>query len=143
MIIILNQAQIEQALSDYIHARIVVQDGMQLDIDLKATRGETGMTATIEINPITDVVEATPVVEAVAPKPVRVARTKPAVEAAAIVTADATESSPAAEEPPFDTEAAPEAPVEDAAPAEPKRSIFANMKKPTGRVGDGDNAEAA
>jgi len=139
MIIILNQAQIEQALSDYIHARIVVQDGMQLDIDLKATRGETGMTATIEINPITDAVEAAPVVEALAHKPVRAARTKPAVEAVAAVEPEA----PATEEPPFDTEAAPETPAEDAAPAEPKRSIFANMKKPTGRVGDGDNAEAA
>lgn len=142
MIIILNQAQIEQALSDYIHARIVVQDGMQLDIDLKATRGETGMTATIEINPIADAAEA----PATEPAPIaKISATKiatPKLSATKVVSAVAAVEEPAAEEAPAE-EASEEAAAEPEAPTEPKKSIFAKMKQPTGRVGDGDGVEAA
>ena len=43
------QAEIEQAITDFIHRQINVRDGMLIQIDLKATRGDHGFQAVIDI----------------------------------------------------------------------------------------------
>lgn len=52
MLITLEQAEIEQAITDYIHGQLNVKDGMQIEIALSATRGAAGFTATINIVPV-------------------------------------------------------------------------------------------
>jgi hypothetical protein len=49
MQITIVQAEIEQAIRNYIQDQINVKDGMRIDIALKATRGEEGTTAIIDI----------------------------------------------------------------------------------------------
>lgn len=51
MQITLNQVEIEAALKAYILNQININDGMEIVIDLKATRGEAGTTAIIDIVP--------------------------------------------------------------------------------------------
>ncbi|MNO13150.1 hypothetical protein D3C76_27760 [compost metagenome] len=51
MQITLNQLEIEAALKAYILNQININDGMEIVIDLKATRGEAGTTAIIDIVP--------------------------------------------------------------------------------------------
>ena len=51
MQITLVQAEIEQALTEYIHRQINVREGMHIEIDLAATRGQQGFTAMIDIVP--------------------------------------------------------------------------------------------
>jgi hypothetical protein len=53
MQITINQAEIEEAIRERIHAQITIKDGMRIDIDLKATRGDEGYTAVIDIVPET------------------------------------------------------------------------------------------
>jgi hypothetical protein len=49
MQIIIIQSEIEQAIRDYVNARLKVADGNEIIIDLAATRGDKGFTATIDI----------------------------------------------------------------------------------------------
>lgn len=51
MQITLVEAEIKQAIKDYIHSQINIKDGMEIIIDLKATRGDDGTTAIIDIQP--------------------------------------------------------------------------------------------
>ena len=51
MQIILAQNEIELALTEYIHRQINVREGMHIEIDLAATRGQQGFTAMIDIVP--------------------------------------------------------------------------------------------
>lgn len=51
MLITLVQNEIEQAIRDYVLARIRIQDGLDMQIDLAATRGIEGFKATINIEP--------------------------------------------------------------------------------------------
>ena len=51
MQITLIQSEIEQALKNYINDIMSVKDGMEIEIQLKATRGEEGTTAIIDIVP--------------------------------------------------------------------------------------------
>ena len=51
MQITLVQTEIETAIRNYIHSQIVVKEGMKIDIILKATRGDEGTTAIIDITP--------------------------------------------------------------------------------------------
>lgn len=51
MQITLVQAEIEQAITNYIHSQINVRDGHEIKVDLAATRGQAGFTATIDIVP--------------------------------------------------------------------------------------------
>ena len=62
MQITLVQAEIEQALTEYIHRQINVREGMHIEIDLAATRGQQGFTAMIDIVPDVAPPAATPVV---------------------------------------------------------------------------------
>lgn len=114
MQITLNQPQIEEAIEDYINARLNVSEGQRLDIDLRATRGEGGYTA------IVDVVRAD--------SPATPRSTAPIAEETQD-TADTSEET---------AEQDPEAEAEEDSPApstSKKPSIFANMKEPKGRVG--------
>lgn len=52
MQIIIVQADIEEAIRNFISSRLRVADGMQMSIELVATRGADGFKATIEIIPI-------------------------------------------------------------------------------------------
>lgn len=76
MQITLIQSEIEQAITEYIHTQINVRAGMAIEIDLAATRGQQGFTASINIVPETKVggirllQEATPVPD---PEPTPVA----------------------------------------------------------------------
>lgn len=56
----LNQVEIETALRNYVNSIFQINDGMDISITLKATRGEDGQTAIIDIVP-----KAEPVVKAV------------------------------------------------------------------------------
>lgn len=49
MQISLNQAEIEQAIEDYINNQLTINDTQEVKIDLKATRGPEGFQAFIEI----------------------------------------------------------------------------------------------
>ena len=49
MQITIVQAEIEQAITDFIHRQINVREGMLIQIDLKATRGDAGFQAVIDI----------------------------------------------------------------------------------------------
>lgn len=51
MLITLVQNEIEQAIQDYVLARIRIQEGLDMQIDLAATRGIEGFKATINIEP--------------------------------------------------------------------------------------------
>jgi hypothetical protein len=65
MRITLNQIEIELALKNYVNKLLSVQDGIDMTIDIKATRGEGGMTAEIELSEnvkaLSDKIPATPV----------------------------------------------------------------------------------
>lgn len=85
MRIILNQVEIELALTNYIGSLLNVQQGISFDIDIKATRGEGGMTAEIELIEPKDGSAVLPVVAPTLPKPVTPAPVKP-TEPAPVVT---------------------------------------------------------
>lgn len=51
MQIILVQSEINEALKNYVMSQINIKDGMEVSIDLAATRGEDGFKATISIVP--------------------------------------------------------------------------------------------
>lgn len=64
MQVTLVQSEIEQALREFINSQINIKDGMEIVIVLKATRGDEGTTAIIDIvkpEPVADVVKATAV----------------------------------------------------------------------------------
>ena len=125
MQITIVQSEIELAIKQYIHQQINVREGMEIEIDLKATRGEAGMQAIIDIVPAS--------AKTAEPTPLNLVK-KIAV---------AKEEPKAAPEVPFETEAkdAPEAEsaedtkTDDAAgeeaPAEGARqSLFGGLKRP-------------
>ena len=129
MQITLVQNEIEQAIKDFVRSQINIKEGMEIIIDLKATRGADGATANIDIVPAT--ATATPVaVKPVVRAVVKEAVVQPRQEAQV-------------EEPPADAQAAdetvPEAavsndPVADEiaepAPAAPAKSLFSKLTKP-------------
>ena len=147
MQITLNQVEIEEAITNYVNDLVSVNEGMAITVTIKATRGEEGTTALIDIVP--EVVEPE-VVEPVkaAAKPGR----KPAVKQAAVpakeepVVEAEPEPEPVAKvaepepeaEPVKEEEAAPdtaEVPVADDEQAEvpavaAPKSLFANLRKP-------------
>ena len=49
MQITLNQAEIEQAIKNYVNDQVNIREGHDITIDLKAGRGPEGFTATIDI----------------------------------------------------------------------------------------------
>ena len=148
MQITLIQSEIEQALKNYINDIMSVKDGMEIEIQLKATRGEEGTTAIIDIVPLktkparaarvsgetsgkSDTVRAAAAPAKVDPAPAQVAvEAEPVAESVAEAEADDAEQvAEQAQEP----EAQEPAPVEaEQAPAEeaPRKSLFAGLSKP-------------
>ena len=139
MQITLIQSEIEQALKNYINDIMSVKDGMEIEIQLKATRGEEGTTAIIDIVPqkpkaarggrssgeIPAKVE--PVKAAAAP-----VKADPAPVAESVAEAEADDAEQVAEQA-QEPEALEPAPVEaEQAPAEeaPRKSLFAGLSKP-------------
>ncbi len=112
MQITLNQAQIEQAITDYIGARLTLAPTQALEIDLRATRGAEGYTAVVDVvdgdeTPFASATATAKVVE------------KPSSKK---------EPEPEAEKPEEASE--PAAEEESGAPATPKKSIFAKQTEP-------------
>ncbi len=70
MKITLDQTEIEQALKNYVAEQMHIKEGMNISIDIRATRGEGGMTAVIDIAPAGTPSPA-PVVDKTAPEPVK------------------------------------------------------------------------
>lgn len=50
MKLILTQVEIEAAIRGYITNMVTVKDGTTMDIEFTATRGENGLTASVDIN---------------------------------------------------------------------------------------------
>jgi hypothetical protein len=156
MQITLTQAEIEDAIRLYVNTEVQVREGKRIDIDLKATRGDLGYTAVIDIvnedapaaNEQPSVVPASPApaAAATAAAPVRTTSTRRTTTAA---TPAATKAEPApqpepevaqaaepaqeaAQEPAGEAEAvsgsADTAPAAEAAPARP--SLFGGLSKP-------------
>ena len=145
MQITLIQSEIEQALKNYINDIMSVKDGMEIEIQLKATRGEEGTTAIIDIVPqkpkasrggrtsgevpakVEPAKAAAPAKAEPAPA---VAEAEPVAESVAEAEADDAEQvAEQAQEP----EVQEPAPVEaEQAPAEeaPRKSLFAGLSKP-------------
>lgn len=140
MQITLIQSEIEQALKNYINDIMSVKDGMEIEIQLKATRGEEGTTAIIDIVPQKPKAarggrtsgevpaKAEPVKAAAAP-----AKAEPAQAVAeSVAEAEADDAEQVAEQA-QEPEAQEPAPVEaEQAPAEeaPRKSLFAGLSKP-------------
>lgn len=144
MQITLVQSEIEEALSDFVLARMTIKDGMELKIDLAATRGTSGFTANVDIVPkVEPTLEVAKKVTAArktkaepAPAPAETATATVAVEqpvaedeaAARVADAmDVNEPIPEVGDTPVDeTEAAP---VAEEVPA-PKTSLFGGLNRP-------------
>lgn len=109
MQITLVQAEIEQALTEYIHRQINVREGMHIEIDLAATRGQQGFTAMIDIVP-----DDAPPMAVSAPTPRPAVRSITRTKEAPVVAQEA----PAAIEVPVQQELPIEAPVVQEAKAE-------------------------
>lgn len=121
MKIILVQAEINQALTDYVTSQIRIQEGMRVTVDLAATRGEEGYTATVSI--VSDGTKKTKQTESVyvpEPIPEPVKQPEPVIDAVLEPTPE-----PKKEEP-----------VE--VPEQPKpvgtRSLFANLTRPNNNL---------
>lgn len=138
MQITLIQSEIEQALKNYINDIMSVKDGMEIEIQLKATRGEEGTTAIIDIVPQKPKAirgSRTSGEIAAKPEPVKAAAT-PAkaepVQAAVEAELEPVAESAAEAEADDAEQVAEQAEAETAAPADdaPRKSLFAGLSKP-------------
>lgn len=116
MQITLTQAEIEQAISNFVTEQVNIREGHTLDIELKAGRGPEGYTATIDI---------------VAPADTVVSR-RPAVKAETVVKA-----APEQEDVATPSEPEPETPAEEVVQEEESeettvevKSLFKNLNRP-------------
>ena len=138
MQITLVQTEIETAIRNYIHSQIVVKEGMKIDIILKATRGDEGTTAIIDITPDGQAPASAALVPVTAPAPKKAAP----VLAAVPVQTRATEPDPKPEAvpekaAPVEAETAPQlvdggesVEAESASDPAPRKSLFGNLSKP-------------
>ena len=151
MQITLNQVEIEQALRNYVAEMVAVKDGMTIAVTIRATRGEEGTTAVIDILPEVVAEVVPPVVEKAVRQP-RALRTPAKAAAEVVATPDpvVATATPAAEavaepqaEAPVDpvlpdeeeeetspAETIPDPVVEDVTPAAKPTSLFAGLKRP-------------
>lgn len=127
MQITLVQAEIEAAIINFVTSQVNVKPEMRIDVDLTATRGANGFTATIDI-----VHKSTPRKDGQKAVPVTVVVEEPTKEVAMVVKVEeVVEGQGAAPTPPVALETPvqvnPLAPVA----AERPRSLFAGLQKPT------------
>ena len=142
MQITLIQSEIEQALKNYINDIMSVKDGMEIEIQLKATRGEEGTTAIIDIVPQkpkasrggrtsgevpakAEPAKAAAPAKAEAAQAVAEADPEPVAESVAEAEADDAEQVAEQAQEPAPVEAE-QAPAEEA----PRKSLFAGLSKP-------------
>ena len=142
MQITLIQSEIEQALKNYINDIMSVKDGMEIEIQLKATRGEEGTTAIIDIVPQkpkaprggrtsgeipakAEPAKAAAPAKAEAAPAVAEADPEPVAESVAEAEADDAEQVAEQAQEPAPVEAE-QAPAEEA----PRKSLFAGLSKP-------------
>lgn len=148
MQITLVQTEIEQAIRAYVHSQVSVKEGNEITIELKATRGDAGMQAVIDILPagttpvvVAKAVTVTPRAGGLGIKTAVVAAKTPAAATTAVVASpvveEQTESeSDVAEEetgtPPEETPVDVESEVEEAEtpPVVKPKSLFTGLKKP-------------
>lgn len=116
MQITLTQAEIEQAISNFVTEQVNIREGHTLDIELKAGRGPEGYTATIDI---------------VAPTDTAVPR-RPAVKTETVA-----KTAPEQEDVAAPSEPEPETPAEEGAQEESSeesnvevKSLFKNLNRP-------------
>lgn len=124
MQIIMNETEIVDAIKSSVLNQMSINEGMTLEVDLRATRGDTGYTAEIIISP-----------EVAEKAPAKKTATKKAAAKATPAKEPAKEADKPAPEPEPEAEATPEVVVEEAKadePAEerPTTSIFGALKKP-------------
>lgn len=131
MQITLVQTEIEQAIADFVRSQISVKDGHEVNIELKATRGDAGMQAVVNIVP-----QGSVVAQAEAQKPAVVA-SKGLNIAKTVVAAKQPE--PEQQNLPGENEKPVVDPQEQTPPAEdpepevpvtPAKSLFAGLSKP-------------
>lgn len=67
MQITLNEAEIVDAIQDYVRKQINISDGRDIEVDLKAGRGDNGFSATLDI--VKRSADAAPTLAAVESKP--------------------------------------------------------------------------
>jgi hypothetical protein len=140
MRITINQDEIEEAIASHIMSQITINENMKIDIDLSATRGPQGFTATIDIvrrdeedaGDASKPLDISGKISAAKAEPET--KKAPAKKAPAKAKAEAepeVEAETETEEPETDT------PEEDIQSPEPQEagekpaSIFAGLKKPT------------
>lgn len=116
MQITLTQAEIEQAISNFVTEQVNIREGHTLDIELKAGRGPEGYTATIDIVAPTDTV--VPRRPAVKPEAVAKAASEQEDVAAPSESEPETSAEEGAQE-----ESSEESPVE-------VKSLFKNLNRP-------------
>ena len=123
MQITLIQAEIEQALKNYINDIMSVKEGMEIEIQLKATRGEEGTTAIIDIIPSKPktAVRGSRVSGEAAGKSVSAVKAEPEVAVAEEAEAEPAEAAVEAEAEPVEP-----APAE----AAPRQSLFSGLQRP-------------
>lgn len=125
MQITLVQSEIEQALKNYINEQVNVKEGMEITIAFKATRGEEGNTAVIDIVPST----VKPVAPATPTKRAAPAKVEPKVEAP--------KEEPKPADPPFEPDPKPETGNQEAA------SVQESSASTAGAAAVPQNAETA
>ena len=128
MQITLIQAEIEAAITNFVTSQVNVKPEMRIDVDLTATRGANGFTATIDIvhksTPRKDGQKAIPVT-VVVEEPTKETVVLKAVEEVVEVVREDAPTPPVALETPVQVN-----PLAPAATERP-RSLFAGLQKPT------------
>lgn len=148
MQITLVQTEIEQAIRAYVHSQVSVKEGNEITIELKATRGDAGMQAVIDILPagttpvvVAKAVTVTPRAGGLGIKTAVVAAKTPAAATTAVVASPVVEEQAepegdVAEEetgtPPEEAPVDVESEVEEAEtpPVVKPKSLFTGLKKP-------------
>lgn len=126
MQITLIQAEIEAAITNFVTSQVNVKPEMRIDVDLTATRGANGFTATIDI-----VHKSTPRKDGQKAIPVTVVVEEPTKEVVVVKVEEVVEGQEAAPTPPVALETPVQVnPLVNLATERP-RSLFAGLQKPT------------
>lgn len=126
MQITLTQTEIETAITDFVKSQMVIADGQRITIDLRATRGNEGYTALIDISR-DDGSAPAPVVAAEAAVPASTTMTGVTTPTTPVV--DTAPEAVAASRSVLDEiEAESENGADDVAPSKPASSLFGNLR---------------
>lgn len=137
MKITVEQAEIETAIKQFVKSQLVISADQDISIDLKATRGDQGFTADVNISLVKPTAEPTvaPVAKATVAKAVVIKRPEPEVTQEVqeevtveqpVETPDEAQTAAVDEAQPVETTAEV---VEETQPA-PRSSLFSGLKRP-------------